>query len=707
VRHLVQLANDRLLLAGDFTTFSGATVPRLARLLADGSLDGSFQPGAASRTPLSALAASGSAGLACGSFTIWNGATQHNLVRLFGDARIAVPPADITVQSGTDAAFTVTIGSAGPIFFQSQWSFNGQPIAGANATNLVLVAPQSPAAGIYSVSINTANDFFDPPAALLTITTPTNSAPGVVSFPDERNLREAIAASTNVTFATDGVIQLSASLRVTNALTLDGAGRNAKFQPPAGQSVFTVAAGGGLALSRFVFADHYLTGGEECGGAVLRNEAGDVTVTDCTFTNNSVRGTNGVFAGGGAIRQDAGTLTVWNCYFINNRVAGAIGGRMPLSAAGSDAGGGAIHSAGGSVALLGSVFIGNVADGGDPAVMNSIFGAGRGGAVSVAGGALSSVGSRYTGNRASGGLGSGGAWSIGGTASSLNDQFFGNSAIGIYTDRIQPAESRGGAIANTGLLTLRNGNLTNNAAVEGIPSQGGAIYSDGVLLLGESLVAFNRAEGVASFGQGFETGHDSGDGRGGGLSLGGMAGLTNLTCVYNTARGGDGTPVELATYYLGKNGLGGGIHAFSSNVFLQHVTLARNHATAGGGKFPGIVVGGSLCLNGGHVWMAGSVFSESTPHNVGDNTPVRLPGFFDAGANISSDATPIFWEIASGNDFDLFLGPLQDNGGPTLTMDLDPFSPAVDIGEFGPAFDQRGLPRPVNGGWDSGAFERQ
>ena len=59
------------------------------------------------------------------------------------------------------------------------------------------------------------------------------------------------------------------------------------------------------------------------------------------------------------------------------------------------------------------------------------------------------------------------------------------------------------------------------------------------------------------------------------------------------------------------------------------------------------------------------------------------------------------------------LGPLQDNGGPTLTHALLPGSPAIDAGNPNftppPAFDQRGSPfvRVFNGRIDIGSFEVQ
>jgi hypothetical protein len=57
---------------------------------------------------------------------------------------------------------------------------------------------------------------------------------------------------------------------------------------------------------------------------------------------------------------------------------------------------------------------------------------------------------------------------------------------------------------------------------------------------------------------------------------------------------------------------------------------------------------------------------------------------------------------------DPMLGPLQDNGGPTLTQALLPGSPAIDAGSPAcppPDTDQRGVPRPQGAACDIGAYE--
>ena len=76
----------------------------------------------------------------------------------------------------------------------------------------------------------------------------------------------------------------------------------------------------------------------------------------------------------------------------------------------------------------------------------------------------------------------------------------------------------------------------------------------------------------------------------------------------------------------------------------------------------------------------------------------------------------IFTETVPGSNLigeEPLLGPLQDNGGSTLTYALLPGSPAIDRGDPAfvppPDFDQRGdgFPRVVNSRLDMGAFEVQ
>jgi hypothetical protein len=73
----------------------------------------------------------------------------------------------------------------------------------------------------------------------------------------------------------------------------------------------------------------------------------------------------------------------------------------------------------------------------------------------------------------------------------------------------------------------------------------------------------------------------------------------------------------------------------------------------------------------------------------------------NGGFNLADDGTCGFNQVA-----DLGLGPLTDNGGPTLTHLPQAGSPALDFVALGcppPATDQRGAPRPFDGNQTGGA----
>ena len=74
------------------------------------------------------------------------------------------------------------------------------------------------------------------------------------------------------------------------------------------------------------------------------------------------------------------------------------------------------------------------------------------------------------------------------------------------------------------------------------------------------------------------------------------------------------------------------------------------------------------------------------------------------GHNLISDASCASCSPALGDllSTDPLLGPLRDNGGPTLTHALQPGSPAIDAGSAtgSPTADQRGVSRPIDGDSD-------
>lgn len=106
-----------------------------------------------------------------------------------------------------------------------------------------------------------------------------------------------------------------------------------------------------------------------------------------------------------------------------------------------------------------------------------------------------------------------------------------------------------------------------------------------------------------------------------------------------------------------------------------------------------------------NAYTVSGIFDVS--HNV--FTGPRSYTFVDP---VDGPTTIDFYHDLGGNQFrvDPLLGPLQHNGGPTMTMMPLPGSPAIDAGTPGavvPAFDQRGdgFPRVLAGRVDVGAVE--
>ena len=150
--------------------------------------------------------------------------------------------------------------------------------------------------------------------------------------------------------------------------------------------------------------------------------------------------------------------------------------------------------------------------------------------------------------------------------------------------------------------------------------------------------------------------------------------------------------------------LGGGIaiQGSSASLIVSNTTFSGNAAPSGGGAIDnsyGVVEIGSTILKTG----------SSGPNIYNSFGVVTSHGY-----NVSDDDGNGFL-TGSGDQIntDPLLGPLQDNGGHTLTHALLPGSPAIDTGDPNftppPFFDQRGpgFDRMVNGRIDKGSFEVQ
>lgn len=226
-------------------------------------------------------------------------------------------------------------------------------------------------------------------------------------------------------------------------------------------------------------------------------------------------------------------------------------------------------------------------------------------------------------------------------------------------DAINRDGSRGGGIASTGdqNVTITNTTLSNNHAGDGGALSAEQCCANGFHLFAD-LVSGNTA-----------------DGNGGALSGGGNNTVVNTTITNNSSGIGMGcchTSISYSTLYANGDynieNLDSGDFDYDDSIF-------------GGTK------GNNCPLTGG----------TSNGNNLFDDTS-------DSGAQCGATSSDL---VAA----DVKVGPLADNGGPTMTRALHFDSPAIDKGNSGActqtamSVDQRAFDRPQGSGCDIGAYE--
>jgi hypothetical protein len=239
------------------------------------------------------------------------------------------------------------------------------------------------------------------------------------------------------------------------------------------------------------------------------------------------------------------------------------------------------------------------------------------------------------------------------------------------------AVGAGGGIYNWGgVVTIANSMITFNFS--GL--EAGGILNGGTLTIVDSTLEGNNAGG---------NGQGNLPGAGGGISSGGALTISNSTLSGNSAYGND---------FKGP-GYGGGIYN-TGPVMIMNSTLSDNSAINGGAVYNSGRVGiGNTVLK---AWISGEniVSSGGTVTSQGFNLSSD-----DGGGSLTGPGDQI--------NTDPMLGPLQDNGGATLTHALLPGSPAINAGDPNftppPSYDQRDSPfvRVYNGRIDIGSFEAQ
>ncbi len=332
-----------------------------------------------------------------------------------------------------------------------------------------------------------------------------------------------------------------------------------------------------------------------------------------------------------------------------------------------------------------------------------------------------------------------------GTQLTLNDVVLaGNSVDCGASCTTALVDGLGGAIASLGgtSLTITNSNIKSNSANSG----GGGIYFNSGTAAGDDLsltnvtVVNNQVTSAGGFGGGafvwtaenanlsrVTFTNNSALAGGGGLGANAPLNITNSTFDGNQAGGalssgggaiavgGPELTVMTSTFVSnsGGAGAGGAIWTEAGSASVVNSTFQGNSATSGGGI--GTEAAGALTLqnvtlsgntasggHGGAVGVAGTGATSVENTLMANSTGSDCAGTSSWTTNVgnlieTNDATfPCPAPSVSANPM---LGPLNLNGGTTLSLLPLPGSPAIDQGNNADcaATDQRGRSRPLDG----------
>lgn len=215
-------------------------------------------------------------------------------------------------------------------------------------------------------------------------------------------------------------------------------------------------------------------------------------------------------------------------------------------------------------------------------------------------------------------------------------------------------EGSGGAISAAGDLTIRDSSFTGNSG--GVYTSGSAVrgQGDNTVISGSTFSGAPADSGVV-------------------ISIFGNGSIENSTISGNAA---DSPAVRAVS------------SDSAEEVTIDSTTISGN---------AGVELEQALDIQ---VSVENSIIAD-----VGDSDP-DLVGTFTARDSLIFD--PGLALINGGSSTitgeDPLLGPLADNGGPTLTMAIPPASPALNAGDTDLTVDQRGVARP-KGADDIGSYE--
>jgi len=333
-----------------------------------------------------------------------------------------------------------------------------------------------------------------------------------------------------------------------------------------------------------------------------------------------------------------------------------------------------------------------------------------------------------------GGIYSSGALEIVGSTISRNEAVFGGGVTCVGDDlTIRDSfitDNIGGGIDNLGDLFVADTTVSGNVDFGGINNsgdlvivrsvvsdnegfRGGGVFNAGSLIMFSTTVDGNTAEeggGIYAF-DAARFGGDLWISNLGLLEVAGStisnntaqrgAGIYSIalrTAAWNSTFSGNAASEEGGALYLGGTTLG------ASTIYLTQNTIVDNTAPVGSalvasGETPSLRLAGNV-LSGECVAQGDAVAFESRGYNV------ESPGDSCGLTELSDEPNTTSEQLN--------LGPLQDNGGDTMThrpaaesiaVDLIPEEECLNVLPIEPALDQRAVTRPQGAGCDAGSVE--
>jgi hypothetical protein len=247
------------------------------------------------------------------------------------------------------------------------------------------------------------------------------------------------------------------------------------------------------------------------------------------------------------------------------------------------------------------------------------------------------------------------------------------------------ADNLGGGICNSAALTLTRVTLRDNS-LGGFSGSGAGLWnhSDGKVVLSEGTIDGNTAV------------------YGGGISNEGSLEISAATISSN----GGGGVVNTGELRVSNSTFSGNFDTAVKNegtAVLTYVTFAANKATGGSAIYHNGKDAGDTLTVQNVIFDPGAGGANCLRATASSTAITSL------GHNVSSDDSCNLNQAGDQQNTAVLLGPLADNGGPTLTHLPLEGSPAIDGGAcvIGLMTDQRGRPRPQGPTCDIGAVEVQ